>query len=78
MAERIYDIAEGVLPEHPETTVVKWLGSLASPDAAALTAAWLSAVGRVRRLGDHCTYLDTDGPAYHLKVYDGTTWQTIV
>ena len=70
------EMRPGVLLAHPEYHGPLYLGTLASPDSAALTAAWKAASGRVVALGDHVTYLNSGDSKYYLAVFT-TDWHTI-
>lgn len=59
MLDSVPGMRPGVLKAHPEYHGPLYLGTLASPNSAALTAAWLAASGRVVALGDHVSYLDS-------------------
>lgn len=76
MLDMVPGIRPGVLVGHPEYHGPLYLGTLANPDSAALTAAWKSASGRVVALGDHVSYYNSGDSKYYLAVFT-TDWHTI-
>lgn len=75
---RIYDVATGVLTKHPDSMCFHHAGDIAGTDTGDVTTAWTAVTGRAPKVGDHVSWYDTSGTAYHISVYRASDWQVLV
>lgn len=75
---RIYDIATSVLTKHPDSMGVHYVGDIAGVDTGDVGTAWTALTGRAPKVGDHVSWYDSSGTAYHLSVYRAGDWNVLV
>lgn len=78
VVSKISDIATSVLTRHPDSMGVHHAGDIAGTTTSDVTTAWTAVTGRAPKVGDHVSWYDTSGTAYHLSVFRASDWQVLV
>ena len=75
---KISDIATGVLTKHQDHQGPHHVGDIAGTTTSDVTTAFTALTNRAPLVGDHVSWYDTSGTAYHLSVFRASDWQVLV
>ena len=70
--------AAGILTANPDNQGCHYVGDVAGTTGADITTAFTALTGRAPAEGDHATFYDTVGTAFHFYVYETATWNALV